>query len=268
MKTKSLFISSLLFAGTMTFTSCKKQPVASFTTSKTSVETGEQITFSNTSKDGVTYNWDFGDGTSSTSPSTTKTYTQTGNFTVQLTAYSKKEKKSDKATVNITVVAPDPCKNITCLNGGTCANGICNCPIGYTGSDCGIEKIPVSVTVSKIVLSNYPMTDGNGAGWDYSNGPDVFLSIDQGTSANDIAFSGTATDATGSSITYTTNFPVTFVSPSNNYTIALWDFDTPDADDFMGGIYFTPNSYKSGFPSTINLSYSSISMTLYVTWNF
>ncbi len=30
-----------------------------------------------------------------------------------------------------------PCDNVICLNGGTCTNGICNCPQGYEGDKCG-----------------------------------------------------------------------------------------------------------------------------------
>ena len=31
----------------------------------------------------------------------------------------------------------DKCKDITCLNGGTCTDGTCTCPAGYSGTDCG-----------------------------------------------------------------------------------------------------------------------------------
>lgn len=30
----------------------------------------------------------------------------------------------------------DGCKGVTCLNGGTCSGGLCNCPTGYTGVTC------------------------------------------------------------------------------------------------------------------------------------
>ena len=34
---------------------------------------------------------------------------------------------------------PDPCENVTCLNGGTCSDGNCSCATGYEGSTCGTE---------------------------------------------------------------------------------------------------------------------------------
>jgi len=33
--------------------------------------------------------------------------------------------------------AADPCDNLTCVNGGTCVDGACDCPTGYTGTNCG-----------------------------------------------------------------------------------------------------------------------------------
>jgi hypothetical protein len=30
----------------------------------------------------------------------------------------------------------DPCAGVTCLNGGTCVDGVCECPAGYTGAHC------------------------------------------------------------------------------------------------------------------------------------
>lgn len=36
----------------------------------------------------------------------------------------------------------DPCKNTTCLNGGTCIEGKCQCPDGYYGDGCQSFKSP------------------------------------------------------------------------------------------------------------------------------
>ena len=40
----------------------------------------------------------------------------------------------------------DLCKNITCENGGSCNEGICNCPSGYSGENCEIVDPCLNVT--------------------------------------------------------------------------------------------------------------------------
>ena len=30
----------------------------------------------------------------------------------------------------------NPCKDVSCQNGGTCDEGVCDCPAGFEGSDC------------------------------------------------------------------------------------------------------------------------------------
>lgn len=36
----------------------------------------------------------------------------------------------------------DPCAELECLNGGQCLDGLCDCPEGYIGADCGIGLDP------------------------------------------------------------------------------------------------------------------------------
>lgn len=38
--------------------------------------------------------------------------------------------------VTYTACKKDQCKDVNCQNGGTCSNGICNCPTNYSGPDC------------------------------------------------------------------------------------------------------------------------------------
>lgn len=35
-----------------------------------------------------------------------------------------------------TLCEQEPCDTINCLNGGTCASGACECPLGYFGNRC------------------------------------------------------------------------------------------------------------------------------------
>lgn len=85
---KLLFILSL---AVISITACKKDkngadnPKAIFTTSSSGYYLKEDITFSNTSTNGKTYAWDFGDGKSSTDQSPTHSYITPGVFKIQLT---------------------------------------------------------------------------------------------------------------------------------------------------------------------------------------
>ncbi len=166
-----------------------------------------------------------------------------------------------------TVVNNDPCQGITCYNGGTCANGICNCPTGFTGSDCNTVIPLASVTITKIVVTNYPQTTTGGAGWDLGSGPDAFLSIAQGTSCSTTATTGTITDASGN-LTYNNGFPLVLAAPNSQYSFCMFDYDYPSADDFMTGFNFIPSDYKTGYPASFSVSNAEFAITVYVTWNF
>ena len=45
----------------------------------------------------------------------------------------------------------NPCSGITCQNGGTCGNGVCNCINGFKGTFCEVpagQTVPPPVTLS------------------------------------------------------------------------------------------------------------------------
>jgi len=109
MKRTVLIILTTIFAIAM-FTSCQKEPATSFTASKTSVVTGEIITFTNSTVDGITFEWNFGDETTSTLENPTHSYENAGTYNVQLTAFSKNGKKSSSSTIAITVTKANEIK--------------------------------------------------------------------------------------------------------------------------------------------------------------
>ena len=43
------------------------------------------------------------------------------------------------STVLTSCKEDDPCEGVSCLNGGTCDNGTCDCDAGYEGTDCGTQ---------------------------------------------------------------------------------------------------------------------------------
>lgn len=67
---------------------------------------GLVVTFTNSSKGGSSYNWDFGDGETSTQRSPQHTYTKTGRFTVLLS--SEDNAAVISKTINVNPILPIP----------------------------------------------------------------------------------------------------------------------------------------------------------------
>lgn len=97
-----VFVTIIISIG---FTACQKTPETNFTMDKSSVYITESIAFTNTSTDGSTYKWDFGDGVISTEKNPTHIYTTPGIYTVKLTAFSENGKKSDDNTADVTILS-------------------------------------------------------------------------------------------------------------------------------------------------------------------
>lgn len=103
MKIKNLFIVAV---AVVTTASCSKKPEACADISKTTVDIGENVTFTNCSTNGKKYEWDFGDGTKSTEQNATHAYSNGGTYTVKLKASSKNGKKNDEVSKTVTVRYP------------------------------------------------------------------------------------------------------------------------------------------------------------------
>lgn len=148
---------------------------------------------------------------------------------------------------------PDPCEGVTCLNGGTCVNGECDCPEGYTGPDCGTQDTPSKIRISKIKITKFPSYN-NGSDWDtWSAGPDIYVTIYKGTTLiHEQPTMYEDADAT-QDYTYKPSGDIDLTDPTAKYTISLYDYDNLGDDDFMGGIYFYPYSSTGGFPTTLYL---------------
>lgn len=174
-----------------------------------------------------------------------------------------KDEKEDPIVKTPIVV--DPCANTTCLNGGYCANGDCVCPEGYSGADCSQQVTPSTIRVTSIKVTGWSPTD-NGAGWDLTSGPDIYVQIQR--SGTTIYTSGTYTDASNQ-LNFNTNIELTGVN--STYSILIYDDDSLDSDDYMGGFTFTPYSSNNDFPSVLTIQNSSINnlkFELNVTYTF
>ncbi len=247
--------------------SAQASVTASFTMTNNNCIGPCTVNFTSTSTNATTYDWDFGDGsTHSTEANPTHYYSANGNYTVTLTASNSID--SDQAQ-NTASIVTDPCAGINCLHGGVCVTGYCDCPTGWTGYNCGDEDYPTAVKVTKIVLTSYIDTDVSGNPWDASDGPDLYININEGTGAINYQLTEVETNNTSGTATFTSGFPYTISDPYTDWAVSLWDYDATGGDDLMGGYYFTPDN-ETGFPTTITLYGGSgtINMKLYVTWVF
>ncbi|WP_022851110.1 PKD domain-containing protein [Limisalsivibrio acetivorans] len=95
-------------------------PEASFSYSPEEPETGEEVSFTNTStdtdNDTLTYLWDLGDGTTETAESPSHTYIEAGTYTVVLEVSDGEE--TDTEVAQITVTSPEPVITVISPNGG------------------------------------------------------------------------------------------------------------------------------------------------------
>ncbi len=79
----------------------KYDPIAGFN----HTNTNEIFTFINTSQNGISYLWDFGDGNTATQENPTHTYSSTGDFTVTLTITNCNQTHHTTTTVTVNALS-------------------------------------------------------------------------------------------------------------------------------------------------------------------
>ncbi len=93
MQLKKTILLSALFI--LILSSCNKRPLADFTMDDETPEPNQVIHFTSTSLDGHSYEWNFGDGGTSTAENPAHIFTEAGSYFIELTVHNKKDKKSD-----------------------------------------------------------------------------------------------------------------------------------------------------------------------------
>lgn len=123
--------------------------------------------------------------------------------------------------------------------------------------------------ITSVKITSMPFTDANGAGWDLTDGPDVFFNIE--TAAGSVLFDGSASKSNNLlssdlplSWNFTTAYQITNTSVTNWVTI--YDYDTLDPNDEIGFVGFKMDDHKSGYPTTISKSSGSLSVTINGVW--
>ena len=237
-------------------------PTASFTITNNGCTEPCAVTFNNSSQNADSYSWNFGDNSSpSTATNPNHTYTNDGSYTVTLTATNSSGSNQALQTVTI---GNNPCAGVTCLNGGSCVNGVCNCPTGYTGANCGSEVTPSSMRITKITVTNF-VNDG----WDVfpASSPDIFITVGTGTSCSSGLYTSTYyQDAyPGPNYDFIPSSPLVISNPTTPVAICLYDDDL-SGSEFMSGVNFTPYQSGADFPSVRTLTVSGLTCKVYLTY--
>jgi hypothetical protein len=147
----------------------------------------------------------------------------------------------------------DPCLGVTCMNGGACKNGTCDCPEHYEGPNCINQETPTKIIITKIEVTKFPSTRSTGLNWDVGDGPDIYVGIIKDKSILYTTKTYFTNSVQGTVISWS-NLSIEISSPKDRYEIDIIDYDDANNDDFMDGVEFTPYGDTNGFPTSISLS--------------
>ena len=155
----------------------------------------------------------------------------------------------------------DNCETITCLNGGSFVNCECNCPLGYTGSNCSTQVTPSKVIINEAIVKVFP-NDNNGEFWDLAIPnvedalPDVYITFqnsDLDVIYDSPTFYENAISGGDTFFEFTLTPALELTAFSDPYLVNIWDFDINSDDDFMTSFGFFVYTSGNNFPDVITV---------------
>ncbi|MFA6152199.1 MAG: PKD domain-containing protein [Chitinophagaceae bacterium] len=222
---KKLFtlLSVILISGV----SCKKEqkiippdpaPEASFTYVLDRLS--HNVSFTNTSKNGLNYSWSFGDGYNTTEFSPKHHYSEEDTYKVSLVVYTYNAKQKDKDVQTII-----------------------------------IKSTFDSMRINKIVLNSIDFKNAKSEDYDTDGGPDVYFKIVN--EAETVLFSeGTVKKDVGpGSFPIVWNLsPAPVFTMNQKFVINFYDNDAPEPSEYMGGIIFNSGFFRGSYPLEYNVN--------------
>ncbi len=274
-------------------------PRAAFTPASKVIQLGQAVAFSNTSTGTapLSYQWDFGDGTSSTQASPSHTYTAAGSYTVKMTVTNAYGSEMATGTVNFSPKAAfSPVNQVIQLGDGInyTNNSTGTAPLSYEWSfGDGTTSTLASPSHTYTAAGSYTVTlkVTNAYGSETASGTVNFAPKASFTPQNKVIQLGEAIGFTSTStgtapLTYLWNFgdgsTSTLANPSHtytsagSYTVSLKVTNAYGNETVTGSVNFKP---KAGFifSPTANIkpgqeltftNQSTGTSPMTCTWNF
>gem|GEM_PF-2616546 len=208
----------------------KNPPHACFSAPDT-VETNETILFLNCSEYALQYEWDFGDGGTSTALNPTHSYPQEGTYQVKLTAYGVGEAQDD------TII-----------------------PV--------VVKRPIHYYITKLVLTKFPATKPGFNPWDPITGgitkvpPDIFVRFKRQGAAQTHT-TPVKQNVFSNSVTWNLNGNVELVAGVWSFEVVDDDADDGGGEELMGAMVGDVLKLASGGVATLSSSDGSVELEVH-----
>lgn len=153
----------------------------------------------------------------------------------------------------VTACSPgDSCENTICMNGGTCVDGVCDCPEQFTGPNCQDQVTPYKIMLRSVTVTRFPAYNDD-AQWDAADGPDIYFRLydEQGPLTQPLMLIENA--APNSMHVFNMN-SIDLFNVEDLYTIKLLDYEgVGEGSQEMGSIQFPLYEDENGFPKMITI---------------